>query len=527
MQRPDDAQGILLPLLQAHPNRADFCNTAAQLYKTTDLTKALQFQRKAVEIKPSVQHLTNLATLLSASGYLTQAVLAAKQAVLTDEQALSARLVLSSLLNKAGRFGEALTQIAALPDILDKHILQTEAYIGLNQPAQAELHLAAMSAEPQLSPEQLRFVLTGWLSIGKQTQADQLLQHRSANKLDFANSVFLQLKAGSASEHARDKVAASFDKLNWQSENKAQLGFELAKSYKKSDKKAWLSWLHKANALHLANMPYDEAATLALFDSAMEKLSALPNIASSAVSAGPIFIVGMPRSGTTLVESILHAHSQCFACGETNALKNALQLNHDIADVSHQAFFDIFHQLDQLTADKLEGFAKRYLKFMQQFGSPLALVDKMPHNFIYTALIPKLFPNAKVIHVTRHPVATMLSIYEQAFSSFHNYGNDMTTLVRYYKKYQQFMQASIEIAGADRVYHLSYEQLVTDPEQQVKALLNHCQLPYEASCLQYNQQQRSVSTASVNQVRQGFYQSSLHPWEGLEQELQVLLTAFQ
>lgn len=524
-QRYADAESILLRLLAKKPLRADLHNSLAQLYKVSDLNRAVAYQQKAAELKPSVDHLTNLATLLAAQGFFAKAILAAKQAVLCDNQTLRAQLLLCSLLNKAGRYSEALTQTAALPGGTDYHLLQAEAYIGLNQPQRAAAALTALDIAT-LSPEQLRFTLTGWLSIGDAEQARQLCQGPAMRKLDMAAAGFLKLKAGTATSVERDKIAAQFSRLNWPLENKAQLAFELAKSYKNDDKPLWLTWLHRANALQREVQPYDETGTLATFEQAIAAIPLL-QLADTDNNAEPIFIIGMPRSGTTLVESVLNAHSLGFACGESNALNNVLQFDDTIPEISHQAFFSLFKQPDTLTPAVLSDRGQRYVKQMRQFGTAKHLIDKMPHNFIYTVVLAKLFPQARIIHIKRNPVATILSVYEQAFSAFHSYGNDLATLCRYYKKYQQLMQLSLQSLPPGRVHEISYEQLVMTPEQEIRRLLDYCKLPFEVQCLQFEQQLRSVRTASVKQVRQGIYQSSLTPWHGLETELADVLKAFE
>jgi hypothetical protein len=153
-------------------------------------------------------------------------------------------------------------------------------------------------------------------------------------------------------------------------------------------------------------------------------------------------------------------------------------------------------------------------------------VDKMPHNFVYTAIIPKLFPNAKIIHIRRNPIANILSIFEQDFSAFHSYASNIGSLIRYYQQYQTYMQKMQKLVPEGQLYELSYDALVSDPETQVRSLLTYCDLPFEESCMKFEEQSRTVRTSSRHQVRQGFYTSSLKPWEGLEEQLADLLAAF-
>lgn len=235
----------------------------------------------------------------------------------------------------------------------------------------------------------------------------------------------------------------------------------------------------------------------------------------------PIFILGMPRSGTTLVEQILASHPQVHGGGEL------------------MEFFHLVENMESIFGRK-EGFPEAVVDFEAQTCFDLGqaytiglqslnpeasrVTDKLPHNFLFIGLIRLLLPNARIIHCRRDPVDTCLSCYMQLFAGWHPYAYDLAELGMYYRLYSQLMTHWHEVLPG-QIFDIHYENLVAHPEREIRRLLAYCDLPWDPACLTFHQTVRPVKTASVVQVRQPLYQSSVGRWRRYEAYLGPLLNA--
>ena len=527
MMRDKDALQVLLNALDiatSESQKATICNTLGQVYKNSDLSKALDFQREAVQLNPLAEHLSNLADIELKNGLDKDALIHAKSSVLKNAQYLQGWETLCRILNSMERFTESIEMLDELPKNSNLRLsLLIEAYIGNNDPSNALIHLDALSAKgTRLSDIEIKHCFKSYEMLGMKDKARAFIQKTPPK--DPVYKALLELKSGEVTDFELQGVIDNLKNQQVNPDLKREITFAIARHYKKSDRNKWFDWLKKANAILPLGYEYDEGAVLAEFDKAM----AFPYLdlpKSQNTSRTPIFIIGMPRSGTTLCESILGAHSSVFACGESSHLKEVLSINNSLT--GHARQFEIFDNLNGVMQQKMTELANSYLKKIRQHDVNASyLVDKMPHNFVFTGLIAKLFPDAKIVHMKRNPIANILSIFEQNFSSFHAYASSIDNLIRYYKKYQIYMQKMQALVSEDQLFELSYDSLVSDPENQVRALLAFCNLPFEQNCINFQEQARTVTTASLHQVRQGFYTSSLKPWEGLEEPLADLLAAF-
>ena len=226
----------------------------------------------------------------------------------------------------------------------------------------------------------------------------------------------------------------------------------------------------------------------------------------------PIFIVGMPRSSTSLIEQILASHSNVQGAGELDYLENICLKNPTSLNWSKQT-----------TNESLQKFSDTYLNKLAQHseGRPV-VVDKMPQNFLFIGAIIKLFPKAKIIHCRRTPLDTCLSLYKHHFPmSKHTYSYDLKELGHYFNLYEDLMSYwHTTLPG--RIYDIQYEDLIHDLEAEVRALLVHCELEYEASCLRFHETKRVVRTASSEQVRRKLFTSAIGHWKNYESHLKAL-----
>lgn len=238
-------------------------------------------------------------------------------------------------------------------------------------------------------------------------------------------------------------------------------------------------------------------------------------------SRRPVFIVGMPRSGTSLVEQIIASHPQAFGAGE---LPDMGLLVNDAAPGanSFEAQIDVLRTLDGKTA---RAMAERYLARLKAMDEKAARVtDKMPQNFLELGLIAILFPGAAIIHCRRDAADTCISCFLSGLSMQHGYTRDLATLGAYWRAYARMMEHFGQVLG-DRILHVDYESLVNDPEPAARALLAHCGLDWDDRCLEFWKTERRVSTLSREQVRQPVYTSSVGRWHRYGAGTQPLIEA--
>jgi len=235
----------------------------------------------------------------------------------------------------------------------------------------------------------------------------------------------------------------------------------------------------------------------------LDELSAFGN-----PSAQPVFIVGMPRSGTTLMERIIANHPRAAGAGELPEIWRIAKL----LMPNHGARGDLAHARRELTAATLAQHASDYLRALGQ-GRPDAerIVDKMPTNFFLLGLIRVLFPKAAILHAVRNPLDTCLSCYFQNFTSI-RWSSDLELIGRVYGLYRQAMDYWGATLPAGAIVDIRYEDLVTEPEQQARRMLEACGLNWDPAVLEFHREKTVVRTASIGQARQAIYTSSQRRW---------------
>lgn len=241
-------------------------------------------------------------------------------------------------------------------------------------------------------------------------------------------------------------------------------------------------------------------------------------------SRDPIFIVGLPRSGSTLVEQILSSHP---AVEGTMELPEIISLTHELRREAADAGAEGYHGvLSRLDAGRLRELGQAYLertRVQRKTGAP-HFIDKMPNNFFHVGLIHLILPNARIIDTRRHPMACGFSGYKQYFARGQNFSYDLADLGHYYRDYLAVM-AHFEAVLPGRVHRVVYERMVDDTESEVRRLLDYCGLPFDPACLRFFENDRPVRTASSEQVRQPIYRDALGHWRAFERHLAPLAEA--
>ena len=230
----------------------------------------------------------------------------------------------------------------------------------------------------------------------------------------------------------------------------------------------------------------------------------------------PIFILGMPRSGTTLVEQILSRHSDVFGCGELPCIERSIS-RLEKKSATQRIYPDDFWNVGR---DELEAESDQYMdwvKRLHDIKTPY-LTDKMPFNYTHVWLIKAMFPNSPVINCQRHPLDVITSNYFQLYGSDVSFVYNLDALANYYVRYHRLMNHWQDVFG-DQVYNAVYEALVADTENQTRALVAAAGLDWQDNCLDQSTSDTAVRTASIWQVRQGIYTSSRERWRNYEPHL--------
>ena len=236
-------------------------------------------------------------------------------------------------------------------------------------------------------------------------------------------------------------------------------------------------------------------------------------------SGMPIFVLGMPRSGTTLVEQILASHPEVYGAGELLELLNIIQ--RDVSGISGYP-----GNVPGLDRSILTQWADDYVDALHQYNRDARYItDKKPDNFWAIGLIHAMLPNAKIVHVNRNPVDTCLSCFTKLFSGSMQYTYDLRELGRYYVDYARLMEHWRTVLPAGAFLDVQYEEVTADLESQVRRILDYCGLEWNDTCIQFHKHKRSIGTASMAQARLPIYKSSVERWRSYEKHLATLLEA--
>lgn len=442
----------------------------------------------------------NLAMIYAQSGRKAQARKFWKQALAINPRFSDARMHLATLLEQSGETDKA---VSGYERVLADHPRQFIARYRLANlvKAQGRLDEAARHYETILRQE------PGY------TQAH------------FTYS--LVHKYREASDPHIDAMLDLYERKGLPAENRTHLAFALAKAFDDiGDYPRAFRYLEEGNQIRAASFRYAIDGDEALFEN-IESVFTRDSISRMRVDADPsnrpIFIVGMPRSGTSLVERILASHSTVYGAGELEdfyalSVTNFLRRSGDFG----------FMPLESYPRSAFEITGKSYLEKLESLDSSAARVtDKLPLNFMMIGLIRLVLPNARIVHCVRDARDTCLSIYRQNFATGnYRFAYDLKTLGQFHNLYQGLMRHWHENLPGE-IYDIGYEALTADPEHEIRKLLAACDLEWEDRCLEFDKSEGLVKTASHYQVRQPMYTSSVRSWENYREFLTPLLDALE
>ena len=494
----DEALRLLERAVALAPERADVhYNLGRALMEAERLEDAAAALRRAVELAPEdAQAHNNLGAVLTELARPDEAELALRHAVALRADYAEAHNNLGAVLLDVGRLDEALSAVRRALDI-DPDYAAAHNNLGaaLRDLGNIEQAAASFRRAVEIAPD-----------------------HGEA----YGNIYSLKTLAP-----REDDIAAMRALLSGPAVGNRQaivLCFALAGAYEGlGDYDRSFEFLERGNRLRRASFEYDGRE----LESKVEKIMSVFDRqfvaragGEGSASCAPIFVLGMPRSGTSLVEQILASHSQVHGGGELRdfaALVDGLEKRTG----DRAGYPDAVKELDR------EDFRRLGDAYVAAVGrrTPVAprFTDKLPDNFLHIGLIHLALPNAKIIHCTRDAVDTCLSCYKVDFAKNGiRFAYDLGELGRYYRLYDRVMRHWRSVLRG-RFLDVSYEALVEDQEAQIRRLLEHCELPWEERCLAFHRSGRAVRTASAAQVRQPIFTTSVGRWKRYERHLGPLL----
>ena len=307
-----------------------------------------------------------------------------------------------------------------------------------------------------------------------------------------------------------------------------QICFALGKAYEDADQfEDAFEFYARGNRLKLPSTHFDVEQLIKRIDAQINVCTAdlFTQLAETGLNApDPIFIVGLPRAGSTLLEQILASHSLVDG---TMELHNILDLAKRLRgrDAGNEAEPRYPRILGELDTSMFESFGQQFIDQTRVYRSSAPhFIDKMPNNFFHIGLIKLILPNAKVIDARRHPMACCFSGFKQLWGEGQEFSYGLEQIGTYYRQYVRLMTHWDEVLPGF-VLRVQHEDVVDDLEEQVRRLLDFCGLPFESACLDYHKTDRTVRTPSAEQVRQPIYRSGLDQWRNFEKHLDPLKAA--
>ncbi len=490
--RLDVAERILKPHLKEDPFDARairmLAELAARIGRYGDAEKLL---RRAVELAPGwAAAKANLALVLGRMGRPAEALELLDDVFAAEPEALSHWNLKAATLGRLGEFDDA---IRLYEGVLERAPGQAKVWLSYGhllktvgrQTDGIDAYRKAIEIRPALGE--------AWFSLA------------NLKTVQFDEADVEAMKAALASARASD-------------DDRLHLEFALGKAMHDSGK-AEEAFAHYArgNALRLKRTPYRREEISRLVDESIAAFTAetFAERPGGCDAADPIFIVGMPRAGSTLVEQILSSHSQVEGTSELP----------DLPAVARQDGGYPQSAL-KLSQDERRTRGEEYLRrasVQRRTGRPF-VVDKLPNNWMFVPFIQLVLPNAKIIDARRHPLACCFSNFRQHFARGQNFTYSLDDVGRYYADYVRLM-AHVDSVVPGRVHRVIYERMVEDTEAEVRALLDHCGLDFEPACLEFHRTERPVRTASSEQVRQPIYRDSTEEWRAYEAYLGPLKSA--
>jgi tetratricopeptide (TPR) repeat protein len=521
--------------IKQDPDNVDAYRNLGNALRALDRNEeAFAAYKRAVEINPELADTYyNLGLILLELDELDEAINCFNQALRINPADKSAYLGLGSARSAQGNLDQA---VAAYQKAIAIDPANEKAYLGLGNARSAQGNLdqavvayqKAIAIDP-VNTEFYRKLGDAFSDHGEIAEAVSTYRKALEINPEYAKAHYSLSKNKKFTEYD-DDISAMESLLSTKGisdEDSFQLAFGLGKAYEdlgNFDKS--MEFVIKATQLKRNSYDYSTSESQEVFDRFKEVFS--PDFFSTRVDSGdpdrtPIFILGMPRSGTSLVEQILASHPDVYGAGELKDLGNVFE-SIRTSDKEKQPAI-IPGELLELDAKAFADLGEQYIARIRKYSANAKFItDKMPGNFLRIGFIRTILPNARIIHCTRNPMDNCLSIFKNYLLNGHGYADNMSELGQYYRMYLELMDYwRATLPGF--VYDQSYEELVRSQQEQVSKLLQHCGLDWNDACLDFHKTRRKVKTSSNAQVHRPIYTDSVQMWTRYEEQLEPLKAA--
>jgi tetratricopeptide (TPR) repeat protein len=531
--RADEARAIMDSFLRADPARAQIAKAAAH-HRAGQLEEAESIYRGILERDPgNLEALRLLGAIAISAEHYGQGEKLLKRAVELAPDFLAAWIDLSRAQLERLDLAAALASIRRAEQ-LDPRSAIVQVHVGnaLARSGRHEEAIAAYRKATVLQPE----AVAGHLGLGNVLktigrQAEAIEAYRQATRLrPELSEAWWSLSNLKTFRFEDDDIAALEKQLEIATlpeETRAQFNFALGKALEDRGEYARAFQCYETgNRTRRGLEHYDPVQTEVI----NERIRAVFDAEFLARHAGagdpdpaPIFVVGLPRTGSTLVEQVLASHSQVDATHELPEIGRLIQgINRGRGD--RVVYPEAVRDCD---AAQWAALGRSYIDETRKYrGEALRFVDKMPNNFANLGLIALALPNARIVNTRRHPLDTCVSCYKQLFARGQPFTYDLVELGEYFLEYERMM-AHWHAVLPGRILDLHYEEMVADQTGQTRRLLEHCRLPWEDACLAFHTTERAIRTASSEQVRQPIYRSSIGVWKHYAREIAPLIDILQ
>jgi len=523
-----DAIDKIQSLNKDFPNVPFLFNILGVCYKSLgQLAAAAKMFETAVDIKPDyAEAYYNLGVTLAANGELKAAVKPYKTAIALIPNYPDAHNNLGNIFKKLGKFKAAIESYQWAVAYKPGKFAGTEFNLGtlfsdIDQKTAIKHFEKAIAIKPDFAEAYYSLGLV-FRDLGLKAEAIESYNKAINIRPDYIDvhkdlSNIKKFKKNDPQLFQMQTLIVNSDLGKLELIN---LNFALANANESlKNQNEQFKFLNEGNRLRKIDLNYSFDKDKQLFSRIKKEFKTLPSVIKKSSywtsTVSPIFIVGMPRSGTSLVEQIIASHNEVFGAGELNFLNQIMSLL-------------LKEQLDE---DK-DGFSENVLlSIRQKYSDSLSslntskkiITDKLPLNFRYIGFILSAFPEAKIVHVKRDAIATCWSIYRHSFSSNGNgYAYNQEDIARYYQLYTDLMDFWHELYP-NQIYDVGYEDLTTNQEEETRMLLEYCELEWDESCLNFHTNERAVQTASSMQVRKKIYQGSSEVWRQYSSHLGPLI----
>jgi tetratricopeptide (TPR) repeat protein len=513
---------------------AEEMHHAEQFSKSGDKKRAENIYRGILKRDPNhVEAARMLARIAAENNHFEDAEVFLRHALSIAPDYTRLRVDLVNVLNDLHRTEEALQHaekvLELAPDMAESHVIHASA-LGANG-----LHHDAIEAYEkalQISPDRPAILCSlahHLKTVGDQDQAIARYRESIALKPDHAQSYWsmANLKTFKFEESEVEAMRSLLASEDLSDESRVQIHNALGLDREaRGDYDSAFSHISQCNILRRKVEEYDPVETETRIDRNIDVFDEefiQAHAGNGNDDPSPIFVVGLPRSGSTLIEQILASHSLVDG---THELFDLAYVARRIRGRSKKKgrFPDT---LLNLQAEDWQAIGTDYIESTRRYRADAPyFVDKNPNNFAYIGLIKLALPNAKIINAMRHPLDSCFGSYKQLFASGQQFTYDLTEIGEYYLQYRRVVDHFHDVLPGF-VLDVRYENVVADLEKQVRRILDFCGLPFEDECLRFHETERAVKTASSEQVRQPIYSSSVNLWRNYESHLDELIETLE